>query len=83
MVASPPWFDLDDIDPRKWAAVLSAAEHWVLRIESFQETVGRPNANAEASHAISAAFDWSKIANAIRRANAARRSPVYIPRVVA
>jgi hypothetical protein len=58
MVASPAWFDLDDTDPRKWAAVLSAAEHWTLRVETYQQTVGRPDPLAEASRAISAAENW-------------------------
>jgi hypothetical protein len=60
MCGTQAWFNLDDRDPRKWAAVLEAAEHWVLRVETVQEAL------AEASSAISSAADWSAIRREIR-----------------
>jgi hypothetical protein len=60
MAGTQAWFDLDDSDPRKMAALLDAAQHWVLRVETCQQ------ARAEASHDISAATDWAAIAHEIR-----------------
>jgi hypothetical protein len=69
LIGSPAWCELPDDDPAKLAAVFDAAQHWALRLETCQE------ARAEASHAVSAADDWSGIANEIRRHREA-----YIPR---
>jgi hypothetical protein len=63
MAGTPQWCELADDDPRKTAALFDAARHWALRIETFQI------AECEASHAISAAADWSAIASARRRYN--------------
>lgn len=60
MAGTPAWSDLDDTDHRKWAAVLSAAEHHVLRVETAQD------AQAQASQAISGAADWTHIATQVR-----------------
>jgi hypothetical protein len=57
---TPAWCELSDGDRRKWAALLAAAEHHVLRVETAQE------AFAEASRDICTAADWSNIAGAIR-----------------
>jgi hypothetical protein len=57
MVATQAWFDLDDSDPRKMAALLAAAQHWALRVETCQQAL------AEASREISNAADWSGIAS--------------------
>ena len=51
---------LDDDDPRKIAAIFDSARHWALRIETCQE------AYADAGSEISAAADWSRIAQYIR-----------------
>jgi hypothetical protein len=55
-VGTVEWVALDDGDPAKWAAVASAAEHWALHIESCQQ------AQCDASRAISAAENWTAIA---------------------
>jgi hypothetical protein len=55
-VGTPAWCALPDDDPVKWAAVADAAQHWALRVEESQR------AECQASHAISAAADWSAIA---------------------
>jgi hypothetical protein len=55
-VGTPAWCDLVDDDPRKLAALLDASRHWALRVETCQ------TAQIQASHAISAAADWSAIA---------------------
>jgi hypothetical protein len=56
MAGTQAWFDLDDADPRKTAAVLAAASMHIQRVEACQI------AECEASHAISAAADWGEIA---------------------
>jgi hypothetical protein len=60
MAGSPAWCALDDTDPRKVAALLDAARHWALRVDTCQQ------ARAEASRDISAAANWSGIAQEIR-----------------
>ena len=69
MVGTPAWCELPDDAPAKWAAVLDAAQHWALRVETCQEHL------AEASRDVSAAEDWSVIA-----AETLHRSGAYIPR---
>jgi hypothetical protein len=39
MVGSPAWCQLGDRDLAKWAAVLDAAQHWALRIETCQQAM--------------------------------------------
>ncbi|OBG51840.1 MULTISPECIES: DUF2742 domain-containing protein [unclassified Mycobacterium] len=73
MAGSQPWFDLPDNHPAKWAAVLDAARHHVLRVECGQERL------AEASREVASAADWRSIAAAIF----ARRSSGYIRRGIA
>jgi hypothetical protein len=67
MCGTQAWFDLDNRDVRKWAAVLEASEHHVLRVEHSQVAL------AEASKAISGAADWSAIANETRNLAEFRR----------
>lgn len=61
---SPAWCDLDDDSRTKWASLLDAAQHWILRIEYFQTV------EAEASSEMSAALDWSAVARALARRDA-------------
>lgn len=63
MIGSPVWCGLDDRDPIKWAAVLDGGQHWALRVEYLQQV------EADASSEISAAENWSAIANAIKGRN--------------
>ncbi|WP_193048195.1 DUF2742 domain-containing protein [Mycolicibacterium baixiangningiae] len=60
MVGTPSWCQLDDSDPAKWAAVLDAARHWALRVDTCQHAL------ADAGEAISAAEDWTKVARIIK-----------------
>lgn len=60
MLGSPVWCDLDDRDPIKWASVLDGGQHWALRVEYLQQV------ECEAAHEISAAEDWTAIANFIK-----------------
>lgn len=55
MVGTPAWCALDDQDPAKLAALLDAAQHWALRLETCQQ------ARCDASREISAAGDWSAL----------------------
>jgi hypothetical protein len=59
MAGTPEWCALGDADPRKWAAVLDAAQHWSLRVETCQE------ARCDASREVSDALDWSALAREI------------------
>lgn len=72
LVGSLPWQALPTDDPAKLAAVLDAARHWALRVETAQDAL------AEASREISAAADWTELATSIHR-----RRGVYIPRRIA
>ena len=72
MAGTLTWQHLDDTDPRKWASLLDAAQHWTLRVDTCQQHL------AEASRDIAGASDWPKIAR-----NALQRNGVYIPREVA
>ncbi|OBF52529.1 hypothetical protein A5778_15525 [Mycolicibacterium monacense] len=60
LAGSPAWCALDDRNRIKWASLLDASQHWVLRVEYFQQV------ECEASHEISAAEDWSTIARVIK-----------------
>jgi hypothetical protein len=55
MVGTPSWCELADGDRRKWAALLDAAQHHALRIETAQEQ------RAQASRDVAAAADWAKL----------------------
>ncbi|BBY91329.1 hypothetical protein MGALJ_09980 [Mycobacterium gallinarum] len=61
MLGSPAWCGLDDRDRVKWASVLDAAQHWALRLEHGQIV------SCEASHDVSSAGDWLKVARDVRR----------------
>jgi Protein of unknown function (DUF2742) len=75
MVGTPEWCDLDDDDERKTAALLDAAQHWALRVETTQVAM------AEASHEISAAADWTAVARSrFRHDSAVAHGTYYIPR---
>lgn len=63
MVGTPEWCSLAEDDPRKWAALLDAAQHFALRVETCQV------AECEASHEISAAADWGQVGREIRQRN--------------
>jgi len=60
VLGCPEWCALPDNDPAKIAAVFDAAQHHALRIELAQESL------AQASKDISAAVDWSGIAENLR-----------------
>lgn len=60
MAGTPAWCDLPGTDPAKWAALLDAAQHWALRVETCQE------AECEAGRDISAAYDWGAIGRYLR-----------------
>jgi hypothetical protein len=60
MCGTQEWTELLNNDPRKLASLLDASQHWVLRLESNQQAM------ADASSEVSAAADWSGIAQYIR-----------------
>ena len=67
---TPVWCQLDDTDPAKWQAVLWAAVWWTVAQDARQA------AQSDASREISAAADWSALAQRIR----GRSGSAYIPR---
>jgi hypothetical protein len=69
---SPQWRALPDGHPAKVAALLDAARHWALRVETCQQALG------QASRDVSGAADWRALANQIRH-----RRQAYIPRETA
>lgn len=71
MIGTPPWADLEDHDPVKWASILDAAQRDALRWDTEQELL------AEASRDISAGVDCKSLARSIKR----RESGVYISRI--
>lgn len=74
MVGSQAWFDLPDDDPRKFAAICDAAQHFALRLETCQQ------ARAEASRAVSAAEDWTQVAREIRNREEFRAARPWMDR---
>lgn len=60
LVGTPAWCLLETRDPRKWAAVLDAAQHWALRVETCQEHA------RDAAHAVAGSVDWSALASQLR-----------------
>jgi hypothetical protein len=60
---TPEWCALPDDSPAKWAALLDAAQHWALRVETCQI------ARCEASSQLLAAWDWGQIGRQIRAHN--------------
>jgi hypothetical protein len=60
MVGTPAWCALDADDRVKLAALLDAAQHWALRIETAQE------ARCDGGKVVSVAADWSAVARNTR-----------------
>lgn len=73
---TPAWCALDDNDPAKLAALLDAAQHWALRLETCQQ------AACDASRAVSAAEDWAALAWETKRHNDFYASHPWLKRVV-
>jgi Protein of unknown function (DUF2742) len=76
IVGSPSWFNLADDDPAKWAALLDAAQHWALRVETAQQ------AHADASRAVSGAADWSAVSREIHQRNSFFQDRPWLKRAV-
>jgi hypothetical protein len=76
MVGTPAWCDLPDDDPVKWAALLDAAQHWALRVNTCQEAM------AEASKTISDAVDWPRVAREFQQRSEFYAEKPYLRRVI-
>jgi hypothetical protein len=61
MAGTPAWRDLPDEDPRKLAALLDAARHHILRVETAQGEM------AQAASEIAAAANWAAVAARIHQ----------------
>jgi hypothetical protein len=77
MAGTPEWCALEDSDPRKTAALFDAAQHWALRVDSLQE------AECAASRDVSAAADWSAIAQHVKDRNELYAQRPWLKRVSA
>jgi hypothetical protein len=75
MVGTPAWCVLDDDDPAKVAALLDAAQHWALRIETSQQDL------CDASRLIAGAADWSVLAQKSTQRNAFYAAHPWLTRV--
>lgn len=60
MVGTQAWCELAADDPRKWAALADAAQHWALRVDNNQQAL------CDAGEALSKAENWSRIAQSRR-----------------
>jgi Protein of unknown function (DUF2742) len=74
-VGTPAWCSLTNDDPRKMAALLDAAQHWALRMDSCQE------ARCEASRSVSSALDWPAVAQEIKDLREFYTKRPYLKRV--
>jgi len=74
---TPAWAALDDGDPRKLAGLFHAALNWAITEDL------RQGAEHEAAQAISAAADWSDIANELKGIREFYAARPWLKRVVA
>lgn len=77
MVGTVDWQELDAADPVKHAAILDAARHWALRVETAQAM------QAEAAKDVSAATNWAAVARSIHARHTRELSRAYVPRKAA
>jgi len=76
MAGTLAWQELSSNDPQKWAALLDAASHHILRVETAQAQ------RAEAAKAVAGATDWPQVAREIRQRSAFREAHPWARRVV-
>lgn len=76
LAGTPAWCALNDDEPRKWAALFDAAQHWALRLDALQE------ASAEASRAVSSVADWRGVAREMQGRRAFRDAHPWAKRVI-
>ncbi|MEN3223393.1 DUF2742 domain-containing protein [Mycolicibacterium porcinum] len=62
-LGTPAWCALSDDHPAKLAAMLDAAQHWALRLETCQE------ARCDAGRAVAGALNWPAVARELRQRN--------------
>jgi hypothetical protein len=74
LIGTPEWALLPDDHPARWAAILDAAQHWALRLETLQQ------AECEASRAVSSSADWKAVAREQSQRRKAIADGCYIPR---
>jgi hypothetical protein len=75
MAGTAEWVALPDNHPSKTAALLDAARHWALRVDTCQQGL------AEASRDVSGAADWSAIAQRMRERAEFERTHPWLRRV--
>jgi hypothetical protein len=77
LLGTPSWCVLEGRDPAKWAALLDAAQHWALRIDTAQELL------AQSSHDIASAADWPAAHRYVTDHKAFYTARPWLKRVVA
>ncbi|GLE52324.1 DUF2742 domain-containing protein [Mycobacterium montefiorense] len=75
MAGTPAWCALAEGDPRKWAALFDAGEHWALRVETCQEHFG------DAAKMVAQSEDWSVVARRIQDRNSFYAEKPWLKRV--
>ncbi|UPG69339.1 DUF2742 domain-containing protein [Gordonia hongkongensis] len=82
IAGSPEWCALDDDDPAKLAALITAGSRWVLETECT-EIQNRRDAEKAAAVDLAQARDWAAVAQRIRDRDTALRNGAYIARKAA
>jgi Protein of unknown function (DUF2742) len=75
LVGTPAWCLLETRDPVKWAAILDAAQHWALRLETCQEHL------RDATKNVAESVDWSALARQLRDRDDFYRARPWLRRV--
>ena len=65
IAGSPEWQALDDDDPAKLAALITAGSRWVLE-QNLEELDQQRAAKKHAAIEIATALDWTRVAKRIR-----------------
>ena len=76
MLGTPAWEQLPDDSAQKLAAMLDAARHWALRLETNQQNF------ADASRDVCSSADWASIARTVQRVGQFREARPWMNGVV-
>lgn len=75
MAGTPAWCELAEGDPRKWAALFDAGQHWALRVETCQEH------SRDAAEVVAESEDWSAVARRAQDREAFYAAKPWLQRV--
>jgi hypothetical protein len=74
LAGTPSWVLLETRDPVKWAAILDAACHWALRLETNQTAL------RDAAEEVATSTNWSALARQLRDRGDFYRARPYLRR---